>query len=201
MEPSVLVFIMLLILAGFAALWYFVSKDFARIAADKGYTDKRYFHYCFWLGLVGVLMITAMPDRRPGSAAPTMPAPPVPVDPQETAAVPEEPCCEPEQPAGASPAGDSDAAPRKPFFPVKLPGGGRASKADDATWKCTCRARNPISVDVCEQCNGTWRCVCGHVNPRKEKRCASCWAWRCICGKTNLPSRGMCESCNAAKPR
>jgi len=45
-------------------LWFKVAKNFARIAADKGYAEKKWFHYCFWLGLVGMLMVIAMPDKN-----------------------------------------------------------------------------------------------------------------------------------------
>ena len=45
-------------------VWYKVSKNMAMIAADKGYTERKWFHYCFWLGLVGVLMVCAMPDKN-----------------------------------------------------------------------------------------------------------------------------------------
>lgn len=68
-EPAVasivLSVIPLMVLAGLGLfLWYSVSKNMARIAADKGYTEKRWFHYCFWLGLVGILMVCAMPDKN-----------------------------------------------------------------------------------------------------------------------------------------
>ena len=36
----------------------------ARIAADKGYTERKWWHYVFWLGLIGILMICAMPDKN-----------------------------------------------------------------------------------------------------------------------------------------
>ena len=35
-----------------------------RIAADKGYKERKWFHYCFWLGLIGYLMVCAMPDKK-----------------------------------------------------------------------------------------------------------------------------------------
>ena len=45
-------------------VWFKAAKNMARIAADKGYTERKWFHYCFWLGLVGCLMICAMPDKN-----------------------------------------------------------------------------------------------------------------------------------------
>lgn len=56
--PAVVILILLVM------LWHAVAKNFARIAADKGYTEKKWFHYCFWLGLVGILMVCAMPDKN-----------------------------------------------------------------------------------------------------------------------------------------
>ena len=216
MEPSVLVFIIILLLAGFTVLWYFVSKEFARIAADKGYTDKRYFHYCFWLGLVGVLMVVAMPDRKAGNAIQSTSATRcgTPLRSPESAAVPGAPrrssepaayvpiaFAEEQKPAASAQADTPTSAPAKPIFPLKSPGIWQDSKANIATWECTCRTLNPITTDVCECCHATWHCVCGHVNARTEKRCTSCRAWRCTCGKTNPASKGSCEGCNALKPR
>ena len=45
-------------------IWYKAAQSMAGIAADKGYTEKKWFHYCFWLGLVGFLMVCAMPDKN-----------------------------------------------------------------------------------------------------------------------------------------
>ena len=59
----------LIIIAGLMVLlllivvWYKAAKNMANIAADKGYTEKKWSHYCFWLGLVGMLMVCAMPDK------------------------------------------------------------------------------------------------------------------------------------------
>ena len=54
----------LLVLALVIVIWYKIAKNMARIAADKGYTERKWFHYCFWLGFVGFLMVCAMPDKR-----------------------------------------------------------------------------------------------------------------------------------------
>ena len=53
----------LLVFALIVFVWFKAAKNMARIAADKGYTERKWFHYCFWLGLVGFLMICAMPDK------------------------------------------------------------------------------------------------------------------------------------------
>lgn len=45
-------------------VWFKAAKNMASIAADKGYTERKWFHYCFWLGLLGFLMVCAMPDKN-----------------------------------------------------------------------------------------------------------------------------------------
>ncbi|MBQ8952555.1 MAG: hypothetical protein IJ048_00435 [Clostridia bacterium] len=45
-------------------IWFKAAKNMARIAADKGYKERKWFHYCFWLGLIGYLMVCAMPDKK-----------------------------------------------------------------------------------------------------------------------------------------
>lgn len=55
---------------GFAVvmvLWYFIGKEFARIAAMKGHTDSRYFWWTFLVGPVGIGMVIALPNN--GKAA------------------------------------------------------------------------------------------------------------------------------------
>ena len=67
MSPAAALFTLLFILALIVVgiiIWFKVAKNMARIAADKGYTERRWFHYCFWLGLAGMLMVCAMPDKN-----------------------------------------------------------------------------------------------------------------------------------------
>lgn len=58
------ILIPLLILVVMLIIWIKAAKNMARIAADKGYPERKWFHYCFWLGLVGYLMVCAMPDKN-----------------------------------------------------------------------------------------------------------------------------------------
>lgn len=39
-----------------------IAKEFASIAEKKGHNGKRYFWWTFWLGVVGMLMVIALPD-------------------------------------------------------------------------------------------------------------------------------------------
>ena len=42
---------------------YFNAKEFEKIAAMKGHTEKRYFWWTFLFGLFGMPMVIALPDR------------------------------------------------------------------------------------------------------------------------------------------
>lgn len=44
-------------------LMYYIANQFEQVANDKGYTDKKYFWICFWLGMIGYIMVAAMPYR------------------------------------------------------------------------------------------------------------------------------------------
>ena len=57
----ILLFILVIVLD------YYIAKQFESAAADKGYADSKYFHMCFWLGLVGYLLVIALPDRKRNS--------------------------------------------------------------------------------------------------------------------------------------
>lgn len=57
----------LLVLLGIVLVFlllYFVAKEFDRIAAMKGHNDRRYFWWTFLFGIVGMLMVIALPDLR-----------------------------------------------------------------------------------------------------------------------------------------
>lgn len=43
---------------------FFVAGQFSEVAAAKGYTDKKYYWICFWLGLPGWLLVIALPNRE-----------------------------------------------------------------------------------------------------------------------------------------
>lgn len=62
--PLLAALVPLVVLVVWIIIWFKAAKNMARIAADKGYTSRKWFHYCFWLGLVGFLMVCAMPDKR-----------------------------------------------------------------------------------------------------------------------------------------
>ncbi len=41
-----------------------VAKEFQRIAAMKGHTEKCYFWWTLFLGMVGMMMVVALPSNR-----------------------------------------------------------------------------------------------------------------------------------------
>ena len=46
-------------------LWglYLLAKEFYKVAKAKGYPQKKYLWLSFWLGIVGYLLVIALPDR------------------------------------------------------------------------------------------------------------------------------------------
>ncbi len=42
---------------------YLIANAFYGIACEKGHDERKYFHFCFWLGAVGYIMVAALPDR------------------------------------------------------------------------------------------------------------------------------------------
>lgn len=70
----------LAVIGVFIWLLYCIANRFYRAACEKGYCDRAYFHYCFWLGFVGWLMVIALPDKNarqavvPSESRTTMPS-------------------------------------------------------------------------------------------------------------------------------
>lgn len=48
-----------------AAIWilWLVAKEFYVAAKAKGYYEKKYLWICFLLGVIGYLLVVALPDR------------------------------------------------------------------------------------------------------------------------------------------
>lgn len=46
------------------AVAYFAAKEFKSIAEMKGHDPERYFWWCFFVGIVGMMMVVALPDRN-----------------------------------------------------------------------------------------------------------------------------------------
>ena len=64
---SVLMAILLFI--AFLVIHFFVSLEFYKAAAAKGWSQKKYMLMAFLLWIIGYLLIIALPDRASGNAA------------------------------------------------------------------------------------------------------------------------------------
>lgn len=66
---SVIILFWLTVLAVFFVISYYIGKEFERIAAMKGFVDKKYLWWTFFLPPVGMMMVLALPDRMGAKAA------------------------------------------------------------------------------------------------------------------------------------
>ena len=57
--------ILLILIVVAIVLWidYLIAKEFYVAAQAKGYFEKKYFWLCFLLGVIGYLLVIALPDR------------------------------------------------------------------------------------------------------------------------------------------
>lgn len=58
----------LVILIGAALLFwvdFLISREFYRAAQAKGFNERKYFWLPFWLGIVGYLLVIALPSGNP----------------------------------------------------------------------------------------------------------------------------------------
>ena len=53
------------------AIWieWYIAKQFYEVAKAKGHYDTKYLWICFWLTVVGYLLVIALPDRGNTSQA------------------------------------------------------------------------------------------------------------------------------------
>ena len=56
-------FVFFLGAAAVMVFWYFVGKEFSRIAAMKGHTESRYFWWTFLVAPIGMAMVIALPNK------------------------------------------------------------------------------------------------------------------------------------------
>ena len=54
-----------ILLAAVIVFWidYLIAKEFYAVAQTKGHFHKKYFWICFLLGVIGYLLVIALPDR------------------------------------------------------------------------------------------------------------------------------------------
>ena len=56
-------FLIFLVAFAVIVIWYFAALEFYEIAKEKGYSNKKYLWWTFFLGVVGCLLVVALPDR------------------------------------------------------------------------------------------------------------------------------------------
>lgn len=66
-------FLLLLIGVIAVVIDYLIAREFYDAAVDKGYTQKKYLWISFFFGIIGYLLVIALPNRR----APYIPNPDV----------------------------------------------------------------------------------------------------------------------------
>lgn len=64
MEMGLAIIIYLVALMIIIVVHCLVVGEFANIAEEKGFERRRYWHFCFWLGFVGFLIVIALPNRN-----------------------------------------------------------------------------------------------------------------------------------------
>lgn len=58
-----LVFCGIILIVAIIILNWYIAEKFQNIASEKGYDDRAYFWWCFFMGSVGYFMVCALPDR------------------------------------------------------------------------------------------------------------------------------------------
>ena len=55
----------LIIMGSILLLWiaYLIANEFYKVAQEKGYSEKKYLWLPFLLGVIGFLLVIALPDR------------------------------------------------------------------------------------------------------------------------------------------
>lgn len=61
-EVGLVIYILAIVVA--ISLKLYIASVASGIATDKGYTEGKWFHICFWFGFVGYILVAAMPDLR-----------------------------------------------------------------------------------------------------------------------------------------
>lgn len=66
MRMNISGFDILLIVIVYFVLASIIAGWFSKVASEKGYSSPKYFWICFFMGLVGQLLVIALPDRGRG---------------------------------------------------------------------------------------------------------------------------------------
>lgn len=55
-------------------IWLLICSAFYKIAEMKGHLNQSYFWWTFFTGIIGMLMIVALPDRAQNNNSPAQPS-------------------------------------------------------------------------------------------------------------------------------
>ena len=58
-----IVLLSLAVIVALLYLQYVIAKEFYSAAVTKGYSNRKYLWYCFFLGMIGYLMVIALPNK------------------------------------------------------------------------------------------------------------------------------------------
>lgn len=58
-----IVLLSLAVIVALLYLQYIIAKEFYSAAVTKGYNNRKYLWYCFFLGMIGYLMVIALPNK------------------------------------------------------------------------------------------------------------------------------------------
>lgn len=56
------IFFLLVVAVACIVLWYVIARKMSEMAEAKGHDRRSYFHWCFWTGIWGFLIVFALPD-------------------------------------------------------------------------------------------------------------------------------------------
>lgn len=144
MEPWMIILGIAALGVGIAIAWY-IANCFYEIACMKGFYEKCYFWVPFLLGIVGYLLVVALPDRKNEKATPSKPAQPL-FTPQGT---------------------------QKPVGRWACPDCGNVLPGDVIQCKCGYRrTKENNTTPTATNMTGKWACPdCGNSHPGDVKQC------------------------------
>lgn len=144
MEPWMVILGIAALGVGIAIAWY-IANCFYEIACMKGFHDRCYFWLPFLFGIVGYLLVVALPDRKKEKETPSKPAKPL-FSPQGT---------------------------QKPVGRWACPDCGNVLPGDVIQCKCGYRrTKGNDTLPTAKKPTGKWACPdCGNSHPGEVEQC------------------------------
>ena len=175
----ILLYIAIFVLAVYVQ--YIIAKFFADVAEEKGYHESRYFWTPFWLGIVGYLLVAALPDQHA----------------RLDISILKETKMTPSNTSSTTLPANSNKVTLKPATKIDV---------DIATpWLCgKCGTHNSANDDICSNCRvpkveaAKWICI----NCQSENKITSVLCSNCRTNKyegVNNPPKYICGKCGYDK--